>query len=385
MHLTDWMERVDLEKEIQEVYLHSFLFKLAVKLVAIFLPLYILELGFSFQHVFLFFAVYYGAYIFASLPNAGIVSRIGYKHASLAASPVILLFYVLLRQLSTSNLQLFLVALTGGIGFNLYWSGMNPEVATSSHSDDREKETGYFFSMPALASIFSPFVGGMILAVSGFEILFLFTLLLVAASFLPFLFSREHHDGMDIDILEFAGEMETVDFSTFVAKGINSMGKKVLWPLYLAVIIQNSMSIGGAGSFLALGGAVTSIFIGKVTNDGNRTKVIAVGALFASVSYLLMSQVTTPGAAMLVSAMNGLSYTSVSLPIYSKAMDHAEKEDVIEYFAFREIALAIGRIATLGALMLAFFLLPQAAAFTAGFFLLAAAIVIIGFLGSRME
>ncbi len=385
MHITGWMERVNLKKEIQEVYLHSFLFKLAVKLVAIFLPLYMLELGFSMLEVLTFFLLYSGIYIVASLPNASIASRIGYKHTSLLASPIVLIFYLLLRQLSSDPTQLFLVALTGGLGFNLYWMGMNPEVARSSHTEKREKETGYFFSMPALASIISPFVGGLILAVYGFPTLFLFTLLLVFTSFLPFLLSREHHEGMDLDVVSFAREMETVDFATFVAKGVNSMGKKVLWPLYLAVVIQSSLGIGGAGSFLALGGAVTSIFLGKVTNDDNRTKVLWTGTAVATLSYLLMSQVTGPLMAFLASAMNGLGYTAISIPIYSKAMDHAEKEDILEYFAFREIALSIGRVATLLVFALFFLNLSSKIAFVAAFFFMAASMVIVGHLGSRME
>jgi MFS family permease len=385
MRLTDWAQKIDLGREIQEVYVHSLLFKLAKKLIAIFIPLYLLELGYAPTGVILFFLAYYMTYIFLSFPNAKIASRIGYKHSSLLASPIILGFYILLRNMQVSTPELLFVGVVGGVGSNLYWTGMNPEVATSSHSEDREKETGYFFSMPALASIFSPLAGGLILAVFNFQVLLLFTVLLVALSFTPFLFSREHSKGMELDIRSFLEDADFIDFATFTFKGVNSIGKKVVWPLYLALVIESSLSIGGAGSILAIGSAVTSIFIGRIADNDNRGKIITIGTLLAGASYVLMSQVTTPLAAFAISGLNGLSYTAASIPIYSKAMDHSEREDVIEYFAFREISLATGRITTL--LLIVFFLtsFETSKALTASFLFIAASVLITGQLGKRME
>lgn len=98
-----------------------------------------------------------------------------------------------------------------------------------------------------------------------------------------------------------------------------------------------------------------------------------------------MSQVTTPLAAFAVSGLNGLSYTAASIPIYSKAMDHSEKEDVIEYFAFREISLATGRITTL--LLIVFFLtsFETSKALTASFLFIAASVLVTGQFGKRMN
>lgn len=382
MHLSGWMQRVDLGKEIQEVYLHSFLFKLAIKTVSIFLPLYILELGYGINNVFIFFAVYYGSYIVTSWPNAEIVSRIGYKHTSLLSSPFILIFYLLLRS-EPGTMMLYATAFLGGTAFNLYWMGMNPEIATSSHSEKREKETGFFFSMPSLASIISPFAGGLVLAAFGFPGLFLLAAALIAASFTPFLFSDEHSEGLDLDLSEFLRDAEMVDFLTFTLKGVNSIGKKVLWPLYLALVIESSLSIGGAGSLLSVGSAITSIFLGKITNEDNRSRVIWTGAALTGVSYLLMSSVMSTLPALAVSFMNGLAYNAVNIPVYSRAQDHAEQEDVIEYFALREVALSVGRCGALGAVAAIFYLLPEIR-FFAGFTFIAASVVLTGYFGSKM-
>lgn len=381
MHVTDWMQRVDLGEEIQEVYLHSFLFKLAVKLVSIFIPLYILSLGHSVSMVIMFFIAYYTTFIISSWPNAKISSRLGYKHTSLLSSPLILLFYLLLRS-NPSEMALFPVAVLGGLGFNLYWAGMNPEVAESSHSENREKETGFFFSMPTLASMLSPVIGGLILASYGFQILFLFAAISIATSFLPFLFSQEHHEGMDMNPRAFISLTHLNDFITYTMKGFHGMGKKVIWPLYLAIVIENSVSIGSAGSMLALGGAIMSIALGKITNDNNRNRIILSGAAVTAVSYLLMSQVINTEAAVLVSFLNGLGRTAISLPIYSRAMQKAEEEDYLEYFAFREIGLSLGRVLILGAILAIFTFTPYR--FTAAFIMVASSLIAVGYFGRKI-
>lgn len=353
IHLADWMTRIDLREEIQEVYLHTFLFKMAVNLVSIFLPLYILDLGYGAQTVFLFFMVYYGVYVIGSIPFGYISSHLGYKHTSLLSSPFILIFYLLLEQ-SPHGIFLYAVAAIGGTGFNLYWMGMNPEVAESSHSEKREEETGIFFSMPTLASLFAPTLGGLVLYAYSFEALFIATAMVIGLSFVPFLFSREHRDGMDVNALFFFDRSHVKDFLLFFTKGSKSMGRKVLWPLYLAIVIKSSATIGGAGSLVALGSAATSIGIGELTDNKNRDRVISAGILISFVTFLLMSQVASAESAFLLSFLSGIGSTAISLPIYSRVMDKAEEEDYISYFAFREIGLSLGRTSVLLALFAAF-------------------------------
>ncbi|MFB6174611.1 MAG: MFS transporter [Candidatus Nanohalobium sp.] len=381
MHLSDWMERVDLKVEMQEVYLHSFLFKLAINLVAIFLPLYILEMGYSTSTVFIFFAIYYGIYLFFSFPGAWIATKLGYKHTSLLTSPFILAFYLLLRS-NPGTPGLYLTALVGGLSFNLYWMGMNPEIAESSHDKDREKETGFFFSMPTLASLLSPVVGGLILADYSFDLLFMIATILIGLSFTPFLFSREHREGMDVNPRTFFSMEYFNDFMTYTFKGAQSMVKKVLWPLYLAMIIGGSVKIGSAGSLLALGSAIASIGLGQYTDDSNRNQVILSGVAVTSATFLLMSFVTAPVTAAIVSFINGLGRTAISLPVYSRAMDRAEDKDYVEYFAFREIGLSTGRTATLLAFLLIFLYLPNK--FLLGFTYAAISLLFVGYFSRKI-
>lgn len=119
------MQRIDLTQEIQEVYIHSFLFKLAESLVAIFIPFYIIQNGFSPLTVLVFYSIYYLTHIVGSIPFGILATKIGYKHTSLLSSVFILAFYLTIRAAETRP-ALYLSAFLGGFGPHNLLDGYEP-------------------------------------------------------------------------------------------------------------------------------------------------------------------------------------------------------------------------------------------------------------------
>ena len=337
---------IDLRKEIQEVYLHRLLFSLAEGLVAIFIPFYIIQQGFGITNVLMFFLIYYLTHLILPIPFGFLSGKIGYKHTSLIASIPILLFYITIRSAETS-LILYTSAFLGGLGFIMYWMGMNPETALSSDKGSEESEVGFFFSLPSLAAILAPATGGAILYFFSFNLLFVAAAAIMFLSFAPFLLSSEHSKGMQTDIGDvFNGEM-IFDFLAFYFKGFIYFVEKVLWPLFLAIIIESSLDIGMAGTVFALGTATLSIILGQKMQPRNKKKILYISAAVITTTIIAMSLVTTPTTAFIIAGIFGLAFTGISMPVYSSAIKRAQRTDIIEYFAFREIGLSLGRITAL--------------------------------------
>ncbi|MEF8880462.1 MAG: MFS transporter [Candidatus Nanohaloarchaea archaeon] len=383
MYFSDWMQRVDLTQEIQEVYIHSFIFKLAESLVAIFIPFYIIQNGFGPIDVFAFYAIYYLTHMAGTVPFGVLATKIGYKHTSLLSSVFILAFYITIRSAETHPL-LYLSAFLGGLGLTIYWMGMNPEVAKSSNDGKTEEETGLFFSMPSIASIIAPFTGGLILLHFGSGILFLIAAFLMFLSFTPFLLTSEHKDGIEMELKDIMTRDLLKDVLTYFAEGSHTVGRKILWPLYLAMVIGGSVNIGTAGTLLALGSAFTSVFVGKITSEKNKARVIMIGALISAATMIMMSQVTATMSAFAISALHGLSYTAVRLPIYSTTIKRAEQKDLMEYFSIREISLSMGRLTTLAVTVLLFKAYPQDF-YSLGFAVVALGTLVAGYFGGRIN
>ena len=348
----------DIHTEINEVFIHSFLFNLGVKLVAIFIPLFLLDIGLDPIHVVIYYLLYYTIHIIAAVPNAWVVSRFGYKSGPLLGTPLILGYYLILRALEAQPTFPGVVGagIVGGLGFSLYWAGMNAEVSYSSHDEDHDSETGLFFSMPSLASAAAPMIGGLIILFGSYNLLYGCAFILVALSFLPFVFADRHVEGHAFSAMAAMDRAHLVDALTYLYNGIESIGRHTVWPLYLAVVIGGSATIGGAGSVLSLGSAVASIAVGHYATPENRSRFILLGGLLTAGSYIAMLSVTGPVLALLVAAWNGLAYNLINVPVYSTAIERAEETGLLSYFAMREMALSVGRVlvlAVLGGLILA--------------------------------
>lgn len=345
MHFPD-LRRFSLQKEVNEIFLHNFIKSLGLSLVSIFIPMYLLDANFTVLQVGLFFFAYYVADLVVTIPCYHLSGKIGYKRISLLSAPFLVGYYILIRTF-TDPVPLYLTTVVGATGKSLYWAGMNAETAMSTHDGKRDSEVGVFFSMPTLASIASPVIGGIILATFGYNSLFITTGALVGLSFVPLFLSERHSEGMDTELSSYFSRDFLEDFLTYFFNGTESIGKKLLWPLFLVLIIEGSVELGMAGSLKSLGAAFTSIAIGRIANDDNRPRIIASGVLIAVVMFFALYTVTDPLTATLLSFVFGLSRTAVTMSAFEKALENAEKEDYLEYFAFRGTALNLGRLAML--------------------------------------
>lgn len=378
------MNQLHLDKEANEIFFHRLFFRLAIGTITIFLPLYIYNLS-GLGAVFLYFFIYFATFAVLSWPVAELTSKLGYKHTALLSSPFIFIYYFILRSLQSPGIGIYFVAVFGGFAFNTYWMAMNSEMTVGSRGDNREKDSAYFFGLPQLASFISPFLGGVILSTFGFETLFLATLFLLLISYVPLFLSREHHEGMEIDKYEIFNSDHLKDWVTFFFWGFSSVGRIVVWPLLLALVITDALNMGGAGSLRALGVFIVSIVSGRIINQENKYKVLLFGSFIFSVTWILMALVTTPLQAFIISFLNGVFSVVYNIPLFAEILEKADRKDVLEYFTFREIILNIGKITSLGMFFLIFTSFALNKAFLIAFTLVAFSVLPVGFFGRKIN
>jgi len=72
--------------------------------------------------------------------------------------------------------------------------------------------------------------------------------------------------------------------------------------------------------------------------------------------FFALYTVTDPLTATVLSFVFGLGRTAVTMSAFEKALENAEKEDYLEYFAFRGTALNLGRLVMLGIIIGSYYL-----------------------------
>jgi hypothetical protein len=112
------LDRLDLQEEVNEVFLHNFVKSLGLSLVSIFIPMYLLNSSFSVLQVGVFFLCYYIADLIVTVPCYHVSGKIGYKRVSLLSAPFLVGYYILIRSFS-DPVPLYLTTVVGATGKSL--------------------------------------------------------------------------------------------------------------------------------------------------------------------------------------------------------------------------------------------------------------------------
>lgn len=314
-----------------------------------------------------------------SVPAGKVASKFGYRKTAVMASAPIILFYYGLRSFESIGM-VYLTGVVGGIGFVVYWMGMNSEIAKDSHQEKKETEVGIINSLPSVAGVLAPTVGGIIIALTNFGVLLITVILLMLISFLPFLSTKEYTEGFEISFLEYLSIEKAVDFSVFYLKGFVYLGEKVMWPLYLAVVIGASTDIGLAGSLFGLASAGVSYLAGKSMDPSNKRGYLIGSAAATSLFFVLMTLVSTSLQAFAIATIFGMSFSVLNIGIFSSIIERSSESDRIEYFSLREIGLNLGRVSAL--VLVAILVMNFQLAY--GFFLLGLVTLLTGFVATKL-
>ena len=109
-------------KELREMYAATSLKTLALSMVGVFIPLFLmLEQGLDLQHVLTFYVVNTVAYILAA-PFAGkLASKFGLKRLAVITAPMFAIFYYGLYNFVNLGISINYFAILLGLAEALYW------------------------------------------------------------------------------------------------------------------------------------------------------------------------------------------------------------------------------------------------------------------------
>ena len=108
-------------KGLQAIYTMHSIQGFALSLVGIFIPIYLLTLGYSVSQAIIFFIIYYIAGLIAAFTAVHIAKYIGLQQTLIFRFPFTFAFLILLYLLESINIPLSLIAFLGGFQNTLYW------------------------------------------------------------------------------------------------------------------------------------------------------------------------------------------------------------------------------------------------------------------------
>jgi len=329
-------------KEIDELYLSIALRTFAQSLIAIFVPIYLLNLGFSVPSIIIFYLVYY-IVATAAMPHAMAFNSFGIKKNMAFGTVTSILFYLFLTQISSVHYSL--VAIMGGLSAAAYFAGYHIEFSHFHTKGSEGKQSSIIQSSTILAASLGPILGGFLIEGFTYTMVFVIASVLLLLSLVPLFFTKDYRmKTQEINVTKILKSDDMTKGWAYIASGSTLVIAGIFWPLFIFEQLGSVSSLGAIISITSILLAVFSFYLGKKV-DGSFRKVFRIGISLYSLSWILRLLLLNPIGLFISNTYAAFTGTLIELPMAK--MIYSRSKNLMNYFLYREFYLFLGRVTIL--------------------------------------
>ncbi|MEK7603475.1 MAG: MFS transporter [Patescibacteria group bacterium] len=370
--------------ELSELYVAVMLRGLAISMTGLFVPLYMLLLGYSPLDVCVLVAWFFSYRIILDITAAYVIAAIGPKHTMLIGYVFQILSTISFVLLSYAALPLWLLGLLWGASATFFFVPFHVDFSKVKHSEHGGKELSYVNIMERVGSLLGPVVGGLIASLFGGQYLFLVAGGVLLLGLIPLFQSAEPvriHQKLSFASLDVSKLKR--DFSSHVAFGLENTLSMLLWPLFLAAtVLVGTRSYVQFGVILSVSfmiSIVSARIVGRKIDRREGQSVLRYNAWLNAILHLIRPFVSNFGGAFAVNMANEAVTPGYRMP-YLKGMYDAA-DDLpgyrIVYLSTMECSASMVKAAVWWGLALVAANLQLGTLFVVGFMLAAVSSVLI--------
>lgn len=333
-------------KDLKKIYSSEVIRYFGLLMVEIFIPIYFLQLGFSFREVVFFFIIKSAWHIMLAFPASRFGAKYGFKYSILISVPFQTAFFALLYNLASGGYFIYLLALIVETGSVFYWTARHSLFAKYTDENQRGREIGVSSILVSLSSIPSPLIGGLILAFFGIKSLLIVVLFILLLSVIPLILIRENWKEKKLRSKR-SIELGFSNIPIFLIHGMDNILVSFVWPVYSFFTILTKYILLGFVSFLSKLISVIGTYVIGFFSDKKPRKVFRIGAILSMGVWIARMFAKLPLHVYATDSAYGFSEQMVAIPFNSKSYSFANKSEIVPFIAFREVAIHVGKIIAL--------------------------------------
>ncbi len=271
------------------IWLHT----LAEALVWVFIPIILLNVGYSIKEILGYYLIFNVIDVPLNFFVASLIRRIGARKVLVLGNVAVIAFFALLNVLTPGNWPLLIMLATLAAIYDTFFWISHIYIFTEINREkdlDIGQTTGAMEAVRKLANIAGPIAGAFLLIVLGKSSLLICSIILHVLSI--YVLSKMRH-VRDIPIEPplslrnfFSTWKEKRDFFSLGFWGIHSETDSVLWPLFIFIVLGSIGSVAAIPVIVSLTTAVFSYAAGRLTKK-HALNMIAIGSLLIACTWLL--------------------------------------------------------------------------------------------------
>lgn len=343
--------------ELSEIYASNSIKTFATALVGIFIPIYLLNLGYSLQIVLLVEIFMFGLEFFLELPAAYFVSKFGPKHAIAFSMPFYIIHFIFLWLLPSINIPFWTLSISGAIALAFFWEGYHWDFSHAKHKFSATKEIGKMNILSILVAASAPLVGGFIGNRIGMHYVFLLTAILIIGSVFPLFKTSEPHRSKKLKFSKVKTKLIWRDLISYGGYGVQTIMGSIIWPIFIYTVLKNYQSLGLVTTFSMLLAISVTYFVSKKADHKERKRFVKSGSFLMGLIYFAKALANTIFHIFSLDVLTSLANSISLAPFQSEYYLHADEESRSEYIAYMEATIDIFRVMALSLLLAASYLL----------------------------
>lgn len=330
---------------------------IAGSLVGIFVPIYLLTIGFDLRTVFIYFLIFSGALVPFFILAAKSCQRLGVKKTLLLRIPALFLYLASLFLVKQLPVIVYLIPIFYALEASFYWYPLHLIFTTNAREGEMGKKVSHFFAWPKAVKLIMPIISAGIAVTFGFQTLFIVALIIYSISSLIYLqfaeikiatsfslgkvweFVKKYPRYIRIEIIEnWREDLTGVVWPIFIFISISAVGGAVGQKIGI-------LSVGTIGTISAVIALLFNIFSGRLSDKHDKKKILNIGYVLVAILWFFAYRIIpSPFHLYLLAILFSLTDAYLEVPYQSLAYNLAKSDDKKEEFiVFRELMLFIGR------------------------------------------
>jgi len=338
------------KREVSELYISISIKSFAVSMIAVFEPIFLYTICHSIRKVILFYVLVYLIDFFL-LPLGGKIScKYGFEHAILFSVPAVILYLFLLFQIKNFSFLFYVAPIALAMYKSIYWTAHHTDLAHYGNSFQRGSEVSIYYSLNAVVKIAGPFIGGLIIAIFGFKILFLLVSAIMFCSAIPLFTSKEIFQPSHLSywkairrFFKSYGSYTTRAKLTFMGYGADLVGM-ICWPIFIFMVVKDYKVMGILLTLSLLITSIVSLIIGKAIDRKEGDKIVKASVILSFFTWIFRFFFPTTAGVFAIDFLDRNINQGLWMPVRTFSYREGQKRGFMKYIVFSEMGLSFAKV-----------------------------------------
>ncbi len=338
--------------DFHRILIMNTLMGIGTGLVGIFIPIYLLHLGFSLTTVLLWLIIHHASLMVGAFFAVFVSNRIGLVRGWYIRAILVTLLFGGLYLLPRHPEYIYLLGMISGMESAFFWIPYNILTIRKTTHTNIGSSLAAISNIGAIVGLGIPLVAALIITHLGYPILFIVALFFILISLIPVIPLSHEKTNFEfrkqaiIDIIKKNRQF-------IIPEILDNLGQDagIIWSLFIFIAGLTVLDLGILGVITSIIGIAVTYLTGYLIDEWHKEKVIRFGAIATTISwvisYFVAIYMPTPLMLYAVTALRGFAIGIFAMAYGAVMFNRARGADA-QFVVLREIPTILGRMLVFG-------------------------------------